>query len=41
MQRRAPQAFVDAWDAWLQECLHVSRQQLAQRWLDMYLTSPV
>jgi type VI secretion system protein ImpM len=41
MQRRAPQAFVDAWDAWLQECLHVSRQQLAERWLDMYLTSPV
>lgn len=41
MQRRAPQGFVDAWDAWLQECLHVSRQQLGERWLDIYLTSPV
>ena len=41
MQRRAPQGFVDAWDAWLAECLHVSRQQLAERWLDVYLTSPV
>ena len=41
MQRRAPQAFVDTWDAWLSECLHVSREQLAERWLDMYLTSPV
>jgi type VI secretion system protein ImpM len=41
MQRRAPQGFVDAWDAWLQDCLHVSRQQLGERWLDLYLTSPV
>ncbi|MGH8326957.1 MAG: type VI secretion system-associated protein TagF, partial [Steroidobacteraceae bacterium] len=41
MQRRAPQGFVDAWDAWLSQCLHMSRQQLAERWLDMYLTSPV
>ncbi|MGH8294295.1 MAG: type VI secretion system-associated protein TagF [Steroidobacteraceae bacterium] len=41
MQRRAPQEFVDAWDGWLQECLHVSRQQLGERWLDLYLTSPV
>ena len=41
MQRRAPQGFVDAWDAWLQECLHVSRQQLGEGWLDLYLTSPV
>ena len=41
MQRRAPQAFVDTWDAWLSECLHVSRQQLGERWLDLYLTSPV
>ena len=41
MQRRAPQGFVDGWDTWLQECLHVSRQQLGERWLDTYLTSPV
>jgi type VI secretion system protein ImpM len=41
MQRRVPQGFVDTWDAWLQECLHVSRQQLGEQWLDLYLTSPV
>ena len=41
VQRRAPQGFVVAWDAWLQECLHVSRQQLGERWLDIYLTSSV
>lgn len=41
LQRRAPQEFVDAWDPWLQECLHQSRQDLQQRWLDVYLTSPV
>jgi type VI secretion system ImpM family protein len=41
MQRRAPQEFVDAWDAWLQECLHASRQQLGERWLEAYLTSPI
>ncbi|MDE2448704.1 MAG: type VI secretion system-associated protein TagF [Gammaproteobacteria bacterium] len=41
MQRRVPQGFVDTWDAWLQECLYVSRQQLAEQWLDLYLTSPV
>jgi type VI secretion system ImpM family protein len=41
MQRRVPQVFVDTWDAWLQECLYVSRQQLGEQWLDLYLTSPV
>ena len=41
MQRRVPQGFVDTWDAWLQECLYVSRQQLGEQWLDLYLTSPV
>lgn len=41
MQRRTPQGFVDAWDSWLQECLHASRRQLGERWLDIYLTSPV
>lgn len=41
LQRRAPEAFVNAWDPWLQECLAQSRQQLGQGWLDTYLTSPV
>ena len=41
LQRRVSQEFVDAWDAWLQQSLHVSREQLQERWLDAYLTSPV
>jgi type VI secretion system protein ImpM len=41
LQRRVPQEFVDAWDAWLQQGMHLSRQQLEERWLDTYLTSPV
>jgi type VI secretion system protein ImpM len=41
LQRRAPQAFVETWDAWLQECMHASRQQLQEAWLDRYLTGAV
>ena len=41
LQRRAPQDFVDAWDAWLQEGLHESRQRLQEAWLESYLTGPV
>lgn len=41
LQRRAPQEFVDAWDPWLQECIHASRQALRDGWLDAYLTGPV
>jgi type VI secretion system protein ImpM len=32
---------VDAWDAWLQECIHESRQALQDSWLGTYLTGPV
>ena len=32
---------VQAWDGWLQQCIHVSRQQLGADWLARYLTSPV
>jgi len=41
LRRRASDAFVDAWDAWLRDCLAASREALAERWLDIYLTSPV
>jgi type VI secretion system protein ImpM len=34
-------AFVDSWNEWLQAVLAVSREQLGQRWLETYLTSPV
>jgi len=41
LQRRVPQEFVDRWDAWLQAAVHTSREQLAERWLEAYLTGPV
>jgi len=41
LQRRAPQDFVDVWDAWLQACLHETRERLQDAWLNTYLTGPV
>jgi type VI secretion system protein ImpM len=40
LRRRTSDAFVEAWDTWLQECLLASRSALGDRWLDVYLTSP-
>lgn len=40
LRRRVPDGFVTIWDHWLQECLLASRTSLADRWLDVYLTSP-
>jgi type VI secretion system ImpM family protein len=40
VRRRVPDAFVNVWDGWLQECISVSRATLSDRWLDTYLTSP-
>lgn len=33
--------FIDSWNEWLQAILAVSREQLAEHWLETYLTSPV
>jgi type VI secretion system protein ImpM len=41
LRRRASDAFVDAWDPWLQQCIAASRAALGEHWLDLYLTSPV
>jgi type VI secretion system ImpM family protein len=40
LRRRVSDAFVDAWDVWLRECLTASRTALGPRWLNLYLTSP-
>ena len=40
LKRRVTDAFVEAWDAWLRECMTASRATLGARWLDLYLTSP-
>ncbi|HET7203753.1 MAG TPA: type VI secretion system-associated protein TagF [Steroidobacteraceae bacterium] len=40
LRRRVPDAFVVAWDRWLQASISHSRASLGDRWLDVYLTSP-
>src|SRR4030095_14353699 len=40
LRRRVPDAFVLAWDAWLQLSIAASRELLGERWLDVFLTSP-
>ncbi len=39
--RRLPQDFVNTWDTWLQHAMAASRAHLEERWLDLYLTSPI
>lgn len=39
--RRLTTEFIGLWDPWLQRSLAVSRQQLGDAWLDMFLTSPM
>lgn len=41
IRRRVSEGFVNAWDEWLQYCLVESKAQLGERWLQIYLTSPV
>jgi type VI secretion system protein ImpM len=41
LRRRVSDEFVGVWDAWLQAGIIASRDALADRWLDVYLTSPV
>jgi len=39
--RRLPVEFVKAWDACLQEVIPATRDALAERWFDSYLTMPI
>ena len=39
--RRLPRHFTDPWDRWLQSVIANSKEQLADNWLDVYLTSPL
>jgi len=36
-----PRSFVDPWDAWLQAGIAASQAQLGERWLSIYLESPI
>jgi type VI secretion system protein ImpM len=40
LRRRVSDAFVGAWDSWLQQSIAASRAILGEQWLDLYLTSP-
>jgi len=41
VNRRLPRTFLDPWDEWLQSAIAISREQLADRWLDLYLNAPI
>lgn len=41
VSRGLPADFIHAWDAWLQESISASRQDLGAAWLDIFLTSPI
>jgi type VI secretion system protein ImpM len=41
IQRRLDRKFTQHWDSWLQSCMENSRAKLGERWLQMYLVSPI
>lgn len=41
IERNLQRSFTLAWDDWLQRCLASSREQLGERWLETYLSSPL
>lgn len=40
IQRRVAPDFSQAWDTWLERCLHEAQTELRERWLDVYLAAP-
>lgn len=41
VQRNLPSTFITGWDDWMQHFIAGSQEQLAEDWLDIYLTSPI
>lgn len=41
IQRRLDRKFTQHWDSWLQSCMENSRAKLGERWLPIYLVSPI
>ncbi len=39
--RRLPWEFTSVWDDWLQRGMQASREALAARWLELYLSAPI
>lgn len=36
-----PESYTDFWHGWLQSCLSVSQEQLAEQWQALYLNAPI
>ncbi len=41
VHRNLPAKFITTWDEWLQLFVASSQEQIGERWLDIYLTSPI
>lgn len=41
VSRRLPSTFITPWDSWLQSAIATSREELGDKWLNSYLTSPI
>jgi len=41
VHRNLPSQFINVWDDWLQLFIAGSQEQMAENWLDIYLTSPI
>lgn len=41
VNRNLPAKFITTWDEWLQLFVSSSKEQIGERWLDIYLTSPI
>ena len=41
IQRNLSAGFINVWDEWLQHFISGTKEQLAENWLDVYLTSPL
>ncbi len=41
VSRRIPRDFISSWDSWLQSAISASKEELGDRWLEYYLTSPI
>lgn len=41
VSRRLPRDFIDQWDNWLQHSIAISKQELGEKWQEVYLTSPI
>lgn len=39
--RDLPPSFINVWDEWLQRGMLCSQEELGEKWLDIYLTSPI